>query len=103
MIIYDFHKDITLEQLNILASEGWEVVFLKDTDPNKIDAWLKIGYPDFIQPTSEYTLIENTETEAEFYLNKSFSYGDAIIITFFTMFFLAFLGKIIFNHLFHNE
>lgn len=97
MIIYDHKEDITLWDLNILGNENWEVVSISG-DPTKIKVWLKKQNPPI-----PYTLVENTETGAEFYLDKSFSYGDAIIITFFTIFLLAFLGKIIFNYFFHNE
>lgn len=99
MIIYKHETDLTDEDLNLLGSEGWELVEVVRNFPDQAvkHFYLKKG------TTNQYTLIENSETGAEFYLDKSFTYGEAIIITFITIFFFAFLGKIIFNYFFYNE
>jgi len=105
MITYDIKIDISLIELNALSSQGWEVVDVSEIETNKLSVLLRQGYPDTNGelPSSEYTLVENTNTGAEFYINKSVSYGDAIIITFFTIFLLALLGKTIFHYFFFNE
>jgi hypothetical protein len=48
------------------------------------------------------TIIQNPETGAEFYINKTFSYGDSIIVIFLTIFTLCIIAKIIYNFLFKN-
>lgn len=44
-----------------------------------------------------YELIENATTEAEFYLEKTFSYGDFFVMFFLTIFVLLAIVKIIWN------
>lgn len=99
MIIYKHEIDLEVEDLNVLGSEGWELIEVVRNFPDQATKhfYFKKG------TTDQYTLIENSETGAEFYLDKTFSYGDAIIITFITIFFFAFLGKIIFSYFFYNE
>jgi hypothetical protein len=45
-----------------------------------------------------YELIENETTEAEFYLNKSFSYGDFFVMFILTVFVLFGIVKIIWSN-----
>lgn len=50
---------------------------------NKTDFW---QYSEMFCQSEEIELIENATTGAEFYIKKSVSYGDFIIITFLTIF-----------------
>lgn len=42
-----------------------------------------------------YTLIQNTENGAEFYIQKTLSYGDLVLITFFSLFLIFGIVKIL--------
>jgi hypothetical protein len=57
---------------------------------------------DTTELTQTQTLIENAETGAKFWVNGSFTYGEATIIIFLTIFTLCIIGKIIYNFLFKN-
>ncbi len=43
------------------------------------------------------TLIKNESTGAEFYLNKSLDYGEALILWFLTIFSIVFIFRIAYN------
>lgn len=103
MIIYKHETDLTEEQLNVLGLEDWELIEVVRNFPDQATKHFYLKKDDQIKSSDQYTLIQNTETEAEFYLDKTFSYGEAVMITFITIFFFAFLGKIIFNYFFYNE
>ena len=45
-----------------------------------------------------FELIENQEYPREFYVQKTLSYGDAVIIWFLTLFAIAYVAKSIFNY-----
>lgn len=50
----------------------------------------------------EYFLIENSETGASFYLDKTLSYGDIILITFLIIFLLFGTLKFVWNFIQQN-
>jgi len=45
-----------------------------------------------------YELIVNPSTEAEFYLSKTITYGDFLIVWFLVFFLLAWISKSVFNY-----
>jgi len=47
-----------------------------------------------------FTLIQNPGTEAEFYIQKTMSYGDLILITFISIFLIFGILKFIWNFIF---
>lgn len=47
-------------------------------------------------------LIQNTETGTMFRINESFTYGEATIIIFLTIFTFCIIGKIVYNFIFKN-
>jgi len=49
-----------------------------------------------------FTLIENATTDAKFYLDKSFSYGDIFITIFLSIFLIFGIVKFVFNFIYSN-
>jgi len=57
--------------------------------------WEYSSWDCSLPETFEYIL--NTETEAQFYLSRTFSYGDFFLVFFLMVFTLFGIGKIIFD------
>jgi hypothetical protein len=49
-----------------------------------------------------YSLIQNTSTEAEFYVEKTLSYGDLILIVFLSIFLIFGIFKFLWNFIQQN-
>lgn len=96
MYIYDFQENLTIEQLNELGSENWEITGILVNTTESFDAFMRKGF-------QEKTLIENEETGAKFWIEESFSYGESIVIIFLTIFIFAVIGGIIYNFLFKKN
>lgn len=96
MFIYNYQQNLTLEQLNELGAEGWDITgILINASPSDFNVFMKKGFQD-------QTLIGNTETGAKFWVNESFSYGESMIIIFLTIFIFCIIGKILYNFFFKN-
>jgi len=97
MITYDYKTGLTLEQVNTLGSQGWEVlgVAIKSPAPYTYDVFIKKGFQDQV-------LIESGGGQS-FWVKENVSYGESMIIIFITIFFFIFLGKMIFNNFFRHE
>lgn len=61
---------------------------------SKTDFW---NYSEFICWSNKSELIENTTTGAEFYVVKSLTYGEAMILWFLTIFTIILLFKTAYN------
>jgi hypothetical protein len=75
MYNYDFQSGITVEDLNILGAEGWQVAgvnILSTSTPQTFDALL-------IQDASRIEVVNGT-TGAGFIFDRTISYFDALII-----------------------
>lgn len=96
MFIYDYLENLTLEQLNELGEAGWEITGILVVTTDSFSAFMRKGF-------QEKTLVVNEETGAEFWLDKSFSYGESITIIFLTIFIFAVIGKIIYNFIFKED
>lgn len=95
MFEYNYLQNLTLEELNELGNEGWEIT---DILANTTDSFNVVFHKGF----QEKILITATESGAKFWVDKTFSYGDSIIIIFLTIFAFALIGKIVYNFLFKN-
>lgn len=49
-----------------------------------------------------YSLVENSTTGASFYVQKTLSYGDSLILWFLSIFAICLIVKIIFNFFYHK-
>ena len=96
MFNYNYLENLTLEQLNNLGSEGWEIVEATSTDSETFNAFFKKGFQD-------KTLIENESTGANFWVSENISYGEAMILIFITIFIFCLIGKVVYNFLFKND
>jgi len=94
MFTYDYQQNLTLEQINLLGADNWEIVGVAGSTDG-FNVFLKQGFQD-------KTLITNTETGANFWVDESYSYGEGMILTFLTIFIFCVIGKIIYNFLFKN-
>jgi hypothetical protein len=84
MLEYNYQENISIEDLNILGAEKWEVRDITTTaTPNSFNAFLVRGFQD-------KTLIVNSETGAEFWLYEGLGYFSmfCIFLSFIICFFL---------------
>jgi hypothetical protein len=88
------------ERLSYYITSGQIVSHNSATSGNSTGQIIYVNYDLSARPTE--TLIENSETGAKFWISQSFSYGDAIIITFATIFMFCIIGKVVYNFLFKN-
>jgi len=95
MLEYNYLENLTLEQLNELGNEGWEITDILVNTTGSFNAFFTKGFQEKI-------LIINSESGAEFWLDKTFSYGESITIIFLTIFIFCVVGKLIYNFLFKN-
>lgn len=97
MFEYNFLENLTIEQLNELGQDGWDItgIIVNASPSDTYNVFIKKGF-------QEKTLITNETTGAEFWVEKTFSYGETIIIIFITIFIFCIIGKIIYNWLFKN-
>ena len=61
---------------------------------NKLDFW---NYSEWTCWSEKSELIQNSETGAEFYLDKTLTYGEAMILWFLTIFTFVLIFKIAYN------
>jgi len=96
MIEYNYFQNQTLEDLNNLGQEGWEITgILINTSPGDFNAFAKRGFQD-------KTLLENSETGAKFWLSENVSYGDAIVIFFIIVLSIAIIARSIYKFIFQQ-
>lgn len=97
MFEYNYLKNQSLQQVNELGSQGWEVIDIVNISQGvpSFYVFIKKGF-------QEQTLITNETTGAKFWVNESFSYGESMIIIFLTIFIFCIIGKIIYNFFFKN-
>lgn len=67
-----------------------------NTPATSTDFW---QYSEMVCTSSEVALVENETTGAEFYIRKSISYGDVIVITFLMIFLIFGIMKFLFDFL----
>lgn len=98
MFQYNYLQDLTIEQLNELGADNWEITgILINTSPgNTYNVFVKKGF-------QEKTLITNETTGAEFWIDKTFSYGESWIIIFTTIILFSLIGKICWDFLFKKD
>jgi len=61
---------------------------------SKTDIW---NYSEWNCWSGKSELIQNSETSAEFYVEKTLNYGDALILWFLTIFLIGYLFKFAYN------
>lgn len=96
---YLFLENIDIEVINSYAVDNWQVVHTNYQKISKKFDVLLVKHPFieistgsmavFVRGNTNETLISNIETGREFYVNKTISYGDILMITF-VMIFLVF-------------
>lgn len=96
MFRYDYLENLTLDQLNELGEAGWEITGILVNTTDSFNAFLHKGFQEKI-------LITSTESGAEFWVDKTFSYGESIVIIFLTLFLFGVIAKIIYNFLFKKN
>lgn len=91
MYIYDYQAGLSLEDLNVLGADNWEITgIMIYTSPSSYDVFIRKGF-------QEKTLIENSETGAKFWINETISYGEAFVIFFIVVLTIAVITKAIFK------
>lgn len=97
MFEYRYFENISLEEFNTTFKK-WEIIDVEilETTTSQFNLFAKKGF-------QEKVLIDNSETGSKFWLDKSFSYGDSIVIIFLTLFLFGIIGKIIYNFLFKKN
>lgn len=94
MITYDYLENQTLEQINVLGTDGWEVSgLIVNTSPSSFNVFVKKGF-------QEKTLVENGSA---FFFDKTINIGDAMILTFITLAFFIMVGILVFKFIFRRE
>lgn len=98
MIEYNYLENQSLEQLNAVGLNDWEIIGLMvdaGPSPHTFDAFAKRG-------RQGYSIIE-ADSQTAFYIDKSFNLGNSIIIIFATIFIFAIISKTIYSWLFKND
>lgn len=96
MLEYNYFEALSLEDLNNLSSEGWQVQdVLTTTSPTTFNALMFKGFQD-------KTLVENSETGARFWLSENVSYGEAFIIFVVIAFAIAIISRSIYRFIFQQ-
>jgi hypothetical protein len=94
MITYDYFENQSLEDLNALGAEGWNVSgIVVHTSPQSFDAFVKMGF-------EEKTMVDNG---SDWYFDKTITIGDSIMITLLTMAFFTMVGILIFKFIFRKQ
>ena len=96
MFEYNFLENLTLEQLNELGADNWEITGILVNATDSFSVFTKKGF-------QEKTLITNEITGAEFWVDKTFSYGESWIIIALTICMFCIIGKIIYNFFFKKD
>jgi len=96
MFEYNYLENLTLEQLNELGEAGWEITGILVNTTDSFNAFFHKGFQEKI-------LITSTTSGAEFWVDKTFSYGESIVIIFLTLFLFGVIAKIIYNFLFKKN
>jgi len=96
MLEYNYFENQTLENLNNLGQDGWEITgILITTSPQSFNAFAKKGFQD-------KTLLVNSETGSKFWLDENVSYGEAFIIFVVIAFAIAIIAKAIYRFLYQQ-
>lgn len=96
MLEYNYLENQTLEDLNNLGQDGWEVQSILDfTSPSSYNVFLVKGFQD-------KTLIQNEETGAKFWLSENVSYGEVFVIFVVMAFAIAIIAKAIYKFIFQQ-
>ena len=96
MFEYNYFENQTLEDLNTLGQDGWEITgILINASPQSFSAFAQRGFQD-------KTLLVNNETGAKFWLNENVSYGEAFIIFVVIAFAIAIIAKAIYRFLYQQ-
>lgn len=94
---YKYIENLSIEEINTIFKK-WEIIDVEilETATPQFSVFAKKGF-------QEKVLIENSETGRKFWLDKTFTYGDSIIIIFLTIFLFSAIGIIIYNFLFKKN
>lgn len=91
----------TIEICNFINPVYWDKseMMMKpvNSEITKSENWNFSGIECFSTTTDVYTLIENSTTGAEFYVEKTLTYGEAMILWFLTIFTIILLFKTAYN------
>jgi hypothetical protein len=97
MLEYNFFENLTIEEINVLGDEGWEITgVIVNASPQTFSVFAQKGFQD-------KTLIENVDTGAKFWVNQNYSYGETMILIFVVIWFFIWIGGKIFNFIFKND
>lgn len=100
MIEYNYIENLDIMGVNTLGNEDWEVIgaTITKTPPAYIpmfDVLVKRG-------RQGHEMIE-VDSNTSFIIDKSFSYGDSVILIFLTIFLFAMIGRATYHILFGND
>ena len=82
--------EFEIENCEFSSPKTWENL----APTSKTDFW---NYSEVICWSNRSELIENETTGAEFYVDKTLSYGEAMVLWFLTIFTILFIFKITYN------
>jgi hypothetical protein len=96
MITYNYLENQTLEDLNTLGQNDWQIFNIVVNDsPQTFDVFLQKG-------RTGHELIE-IDSETSFWIDKSFDLGMSTFIIIFVIMAIAVLGRWIWGFLFYND
>jgi len=98
MIEYNYFEDLSLTEVNSLGNQDWEVVGVAIKSPPTPPT-----YDIFVKRGRQGIEIIEVDSSAHFFIDKSFSLGESVIIIFATMLIFIILSKMIYGWLFEND
>jgi hypothetical protein len=96
MIEYNYLEGQTLEELNTLGLDDWQVInVLTNESPQSFDVFLQKG-------RAGYNLIE-VDSETDFYISKDFSLGESAVLIFIVITLIVAMTKMVYGFIFKND
>lgn len=92
MTEYKYLQKTNLETINQLTSEAWSIIHIEKANSESFDLMLGKNLM-----AGSQTLIINEDTGAEFFIDKSVSYGDILVVSFLMLFLIFGVMKFILN------
>lgn len=89
MAQYIYLPDITIDDINELASQGWFLESAIKIESESADRF------DVILGKTTTELIRNETTGAEFFIDETVSYGDILLISFLMLFLIFGIMKFV--------
>lgn len=92
MDYYTYQENQTMSDINARAGENW---FIASFSKNPEEQLFDVMYVQAGEPLN--TFVQNPQTGSEFFMDKTITYGDLILIIFCSIFLISGVFKFLWN------